>query len=112
MPSQINQEIYIVLTTAPDQATAKKLSMALVEQKLAACVHTYPAVEATYHWQDKITVDKEIPIMIKTTQHKLADVEALINELHPYDVPEFVYMPANASQKYLAWLHSFCKDSN
>ena len=36
-------ELLLLMTTVPDTATAERLSAALIEQKLAACVQMLPA---------------------------------------------------------------------
>jgi len=42
--------------------------------------------------------------VIKTTADRVAAIEARFNELHPYELPEFIVLNAGASASYLEWL--------
>jgi periplasmic divalent cation tolerance protein len=42
--------------------------------------------------------------VIKTTRDRVAAVEARVKELHPYELPEFLVLPATGSAAYLAWI--------
>jgi periplasmic divalent cation tolerance protein len=42
---------------------------------------------------------------IKTSRERLAAIQSVMAEIHPYDVPELIATPIVAgSDKYLAWL--------
>ena len=44
--------------------------------------------------------------MIKTTAQRLAALEARLQALHPYEVPEFLVLDAAASARYGDWLRA------
>ena len=46
-------DVIVVLSNAPDEALARNIGAALVEQKLAACVNILGACESIYRWQGK-----------------------------------------------------------
>ena len=83
----------IVFTTADSQEEASKLSRGLVEEKLAYCVNTVPSIQSTYFWEDKLCVDKELLLVIKTQEVKFTALELWIRENHSYDVPELIAFP-------------------
>jgi periplasmic divalent cation tolerance protein len=95
----------LVLTTCAADFDARALAQALVEARVAACVNIIPRVVSVYRWEGAVTSDDEQLLIIKTTAER---VDALREELfarHPYDVPEFVVMPVDAtSDAYGAWL--------
>ncbi len=98
-------ESILVLCTCPDNNVAEALALALVERKLAACVNITGSIQSIYRWEDKINKDKEVLLLIKTTQKAWKLLEQTLLELHPYDVPEIIALPIVAgSQDYLSWV--------
>ena len=92
----------VVFTTAGSKEEANKLSRGLVEEKLAYCVNTVPSIQSTYFWEDKLCVDKELLLVIKTQEVKFTALELWIRENHSYDVPELIALPiSKASADYL-----------
>ena len=95
----------LVLVTAPDLKTARRLAKAALQAKLIACANLVPKIESHYWWQGKLESAAEVLLVLKTTKARLAALEKLILARHPYDTPEFLVLSPNAgSQKYLAWL--------
>lgn len=83
-------EILLVLTHCPDAATATRITAALLDQRLAACVSEGAPVRSTYRWRGALESAVEIPLQIKCTSARYPEVEQAIREMHPYDVPEIV----------------------
>jgi periplasmic divalent cation tolerance protein len=95
----------IVLVTAPDLKTARRLAKAALAAKLIACANLVPKIESHYWWQGKMESGTEVLMILKTRKAKLVALEKLILSQHPYDTPEFLVLPLKAgSDKYLAWL--------
>ncbi len=95
----------VVLVTAPDIKVAKALAGAALEARLAACANVVPKVESFFWWEDKLQKADEAQVIFKTTTARLAELEKLINEKHPYDTPEFLVMPTlGGSEEYLDWI--------
>ena len=102
-------ELLVVLCTAPDQPTAEKVAQGLVEGRLAACVNAIPGVKSFYRWQGKIEADEEVQLLIKTPRHRFDEVAAWLEANHPYDVPEIVALDAReVSEAYLSWALEAC----
>jgi periplasmic divalent cation tolerance protein len=100
----------LVLVTAPDLKTARKLARAALEARLIACANLVPKIESHYWWQGKIESGTEVLLVLKTQKTRLAALEKLILARHPYDTPEFLVLPLNAgSRKYLDWLAASCR---
>ena len=92
----------VVFTTAGSKEEASKLSRGLVEEKLAYCVNTVPSIQSTYFWEDKLCVDEELLLVIKTQEIKFTALELWIRENHSYDVPELIAFPiVKGSADYL-----------
>ena len=95
----------LVQTNLPDQACAENMAQHLVAAKLAACVSILAPCTSIYHWQGKIESATEIPLLIKTTEQRYTAVEAAIRELHPYELPEIVYVTVNGGlPAYIQWV--------
>ena len=95
----------LVIANCPDEACANRIALAVVEAGLAACVNLLPRVQSVYRWQGAIESASEVPLLIKTTAGRYAELEAAIRALHPYDVPEIIALPiAQGLPAYLDWL--------
>ncbi len=98
------KNVCLVLVTAPEMKTARRLARAALEGRLAACANLVPKLKSHYWWQGKISRATEVLVVLKTTAGKLAALERLIVAEHPYDTPEFVALPvAHVNERYLNW---------
>ena len=94
-----------VLTNLPDVESARKLAKMLVEKGLAACVNIMSPVQSIYRWKGVVEEAAEVPLFLKTTQDRYAEVEKTIREHHPYEVPEIIALPiVTGLAAYLDWV--------
>lgn len=95
----------MILVNVPDEATAHHMARSLVEDRVAACINILPGVRSVYRWQGKIEEAQEVTLLIKTTQARYVDLEAVVKAAHPYDVPELISLPIVAGlPEYLSWI--------
>lgn len=95
----------LILTNCPDEASANTIALALIEEKLAACVNRLPQVQSIYRWQGAIESVSEIPLLIKSTASVYPALEKRLLELHPYETPEIIALPiTHGLPSYLNWL--------
>jgi periplasmic divalent cation tolerance protein len=95
----------LVQTNLPDREVAENMARHLVATKLAACVSIMAPCTSIYHWQGKIESATEIPLLIKTTKQRYAAVETVIRELHPYELPEILYVTVDGGlPAYIQWV--------
>jgi periplasmic divalent cation tolerance protein len=98
-------DVVIVVTSCPDAGVADRVARTLVEQGLAACVNQLPPVGSVYRWKGAIERAVEVPLLVKTTRERVADVEGAIRGLHPYELPEILVIPVIAGfSAYLRWV--------
>lgn len=98
-------DVLLVVTNCPDDAVADRIALALVEQKLAACVNRLTSVDSIYRWQGKVERATEVPLLIKTTRERYGELEQAIRQLHPYEVPEIIALPIEFGHApYLRWI--------
>jgi periplasmic divalent cation tolerance protein len=94
----------VVLITVPNGEVARTVAMALVEERLAACVTEFP-VRSTYRWQGEVLQESEIQLMVKTTIDRFDELEMRVKALHPYEVPEVIALKIDrGSGVYLSWI--------
>jgi len=98
-------DIVLVLTTAPDDDRAVVWARALVEERLAACVNVHASMLSFYRWEGAVERDAERQLVIKTTRARVPALRGRLEELHTYELPEFVVLTVEAgSDGYVRWV--------
>jgi periplasmic divalent cation tolerance protein len=101
-----------VLTAVATRADAERIARALVERRLAGCVQVAGPIHSTYWWEGVVETAEEYLCLVKSSREAYPELEAAIQELHPYDVPEIMAMPVAAgSAAYFSWLESELRPS-
>lgn len=104
-------DLLAVFTTVATQEQADALARAAVEQGLAACVQT-EVIRSTYRWQGAIECAAELRLMFKTDRAHGPALEALLRELHPYELPAIFALPVvGATAEYAAWVRASLADA-
>lgn len=104
---QTRCQTLLILTNLPDADSAHALATTLVSEHLAACVNVLAPCRSVYRWQGTIESAQEVPLLIKTTAARYADLEAAIRAAHPYELPEIIAVPiAHGLPEYLDWVVS------
>lgn len=95
----------LVMSSLPDQAAAQQLARTLVERRLAACVSVLAPCTSVYRWQGSVEKTAEVPVLIKTTAARYAELESALRALHPYELPEIIAVPVlRGLPAYLDWV--------
>lgn len=98
-------EFIVIYCTVPNKKEGKDIARALVSKKLAACVNIIDKVESVFSWDGKLCEEQEAMMIIKTKQELFDKVNALIQGLHSYNVPEVIALPfVEADEEYLKWI--------
>ena len=102
----------IVFVTCGSEEEGVRISRALVEERMAACVNLISPVRSIYRWEGKIWDEKEWLLVVKTQQSRFRDVEAKVKSLHSYSVPEIISLPIlEGSSSYLQWLEDMTRET-
>lgn len=102
--------LIIAYCTCPDMASAERISRGIVHQHMAACVNLVQGIHSIYEWEGKIQHDNEVLLIIKTTQDRLGAIRHLIEEQHPYELPELIATPiVDGLPDYLEWIKQCTK---
>ena len=98
-------DIILIYCTVPNKKIAKDIATLIVKNKLAACVSITENVESMFSWDGDFCKEKELLLSIKTVRENFEEINSLINELHPYNVPEVIAVPViNCSEDYMKWI--------
>lgn len=95
----------LLLSSAPDETTAKRLARALVEEGLVACVSCVPGATSVYRWKGVVEETQEVILLAKMPREATVRAIARLSELHPYECPEVLVFDADEGfPPYLRWL--------
>ena len=99
-------QFIVVFITARDAEEAKKISTALVDQRLIACANVVSGVQSIFSWQGKIDQADEVLMILKTKKSVFSKLVKTVKSLHSYDVSEIIALPILAgSRDYLEWVN-------
>ena len=104
--SDLNNLIYLIMTTEVDKKHAHKIADLLLGEKLIPCV-TFKNIESNFWWEGKINQSKEVQLIIKCKEANINKVCNKISQCHSYEVPEIIYFPVSANKNYHQWVNSF-----
>lgn len=95
----------LILVAVGSETEAETIAKTLVEERLVACVNIVNPIRSIYRWQGKIADDREWLLIMKTLAAHFAAVEARVNVLHSYQVPEVIAVPIQGgAEAYLQWI--------
>jgi len=97
-----------IYLTCKNNAEAKKISNALLKNKLVACANIFP-VQSLYLWKKKLEQSGEVAIVFKTLKNNLSKIEKIISTLHSYSVPVISVEEIKLNKKAQEWLNKEIK---
>jgi periplasmic divalent cation tolerance protein len=98
------QNIRVVYISIP-RDEADRMALALVQERLAACVNIVPKITSYYWWEDAVQTDDEALLVVKTTVQRFQALMDYVLENHPYELPEIIGLPvSSAYPDYVAWV--------
>ncbi len=98
-------EFIQVTTTTGTRHDAERIASELVSRRLAGCVQIAGPIASTFRWQGKLEAAEEWMCTVKTSRAQLGAIQKLLDEIHPYEVPEMIATPiVDGGEAYLKWL--------
>lgn len=105
----MDAELYVIVSSCPADV-ADAIAQGLVERRMAACVSALAGARSTYRWQEQIQQETETLLLIKVPRAQVDACAKALQDLHPYEVPEIVILPASGvAASYLAWAQQACR---
>ena len=103
------EKILLALSTFPDAEIARRISNQLVSERFAACANILPGVESIYRWKEKIESGNETLVLFKLSEDRQSAFQEKLRSLHPYEVPEIIFVPISSGlPEYLRWVSEDC----
>ena len=94
----------MIISTYPNKKSILKIANELVKNKTIACVNI-SKIDSIYSWNGKIQNSLEYIAIFKTVTKNKIILKKIIEETHPYDVPEIAEIDITSINKsYLNWL--------
>jgi periplasmic divalent cation tolerance protein len=98
-------EALLVLITTASRQEAEDIARRLVEDRLAACVNIVPHVRSLFWWENKLSEEDEILLIVKTRRSRFSALVLRVKALHSYSVPEIIALPiVEGHASYLQWI--------
>jgi periplasmic divalent cation tolerance protein len=105
----VPEQVLLALSAFPDMETANDIARVLVAEKFVACANIIPAVHSIYRWKGKVEAGGEVLVFFKTTRDRQKAFQDKLRSLHPYELPEIIYLKIdNGSPDYLRWVAENC----
>jgi len=76
-----------------DTEEAERIGLAMIEERLAACVNILGPIRSIYRWKGKTETSDEVAAIFKTTDERAGKLITRVAALHSYDVPCVVAWP-------------------
>lgn len=90
----------------PDYDTAHGIAHALVEGRVAACVHVLPPVHSVFRWNGQVQEGQEVVLEVKTTADAAQRATSQMQSLHPYACPVIEQSTIVLDSRAEAWLRA------
>ncbi len=98
--------IVLISTAFENTADAERIAGLLLERKLIACAQISGPITSLYRWQGTQTSATEFSLSLKTTTQCSERVRTLLQDEHPYDLPEVIVQEIdNSSEEYAHWVY-------
>jgi periplasmic divalent cation tolerance protein len=103
----MGRQALVVLTALGNEADARTLVSALIEDRLIACGTLLTGARSIYRWEGRVRDESEVVVLLKTDVANWDALCAAVERRHPYQVPELLAIPvAHGLERYLSWLAS------
>lgn len=95
----------ILVTTVDSLTQAQRITRAVIEKKLAACVQVTPLV-SHYIWEGAYCEANEFKLEMKLRAEDYPALADYVRSVHNYETPEIIRLTVEAVEPaYLAWVY-------
>lgn len=95
----------IVITMMPKNFSENFVRI-LIQKRLASCINVVKGVQSYFFWENQISIENEIILIIKTHKNLHQDLIQEIKKIHPYSVPAIITIDAkDVNKEYLSWMN-------
>ena len=95
------------MCTVPSEEVGVQIAQTLLNERLVACVNILPGVRSLYRYKGELEDERELLLIMKTSEERLTALTRRVPELHPYEVCEVIALEVSAGHPpYLSWVLS------
>ncbi len=94
------------MTSCPNIESAHTILDYLFDEKLIACGQIDNSIKSKYIWKGNIVENEEVRIILKFKLDNSEKLSEMINEKHPYEVPEWIHWEAETTKMYSEWIRN------
>lgn len=96
------EPMVVVRTTLATEAQAQDLAQALLKERIAVCVHSWP-MQSSYVWKGGLEHATEFLVEARTTAAREMAVRARMAKGHPYELPVIESLGVEVNGPYAQW---------
>jgi periplasmic divalent cation tolerance protein len=93
----------IVYVPCGSDGEARGISEKLIKERLIACANIVKS-KSLFEWKGSMKREDEWVIHAKTIEKNVEKIEKRVKELHSYELPCIISIPAKANPEYVEWL--------
>lgn len=99
-------DIVVILVTAPDAESGRRVARDLLDRRLVACANLVPGIRSMFWWKEALEESEEVLVLLKARGSDVGAIAARVEEVHPYEVPEVLALPVTRGlEAYVNWVH-------
>jgi periplasmic divalent cation tolerance protein len=103
----VTTSLRVVLCSVPSEEVGVQIAQTLLAERLVACVNILPGVRSLYRYKGKLEDDRELLLVMKSTEDRIEALTRRVPQLHPYEVCEVIALEVDSGhQPYLDWVIS------
>lgn len=92
-------------SSSEEDSDLSSFARKMVDKHLAACVNVLDGIRSFFTWEGNVDEETEHLLIVKSTRERYSELEAYVQEEHPYDVPEIIVFPIEeGASSYLEWI--------
>jgi periplasmic divalent cation tolerance protein len=108
---RVAAEYCLIYLTTKDVAEARRIGMAIVAERLVACVNILGGMQSIYWWEGAKAESQEAILIAKTRLDKTTRAFERIRGLHSYTCPCIVALPIlEGDGDFLRWIGENTRD--
>ena len=90
----------------PNSEIAQEIAEKAITLGYAKCCHIFYPVRSLYIWEENMCHEQEHPILFKVPITMKETFQTWMEDIHPYDTPAIINIPASANASFLEWMAS------
>ena len=103
----------LIYVTVKNEKEGQYIAKLAIENNIAACGNLLPKMKSIYKWKNKLEIENESVLILKTTNQKYKDLEGLILKNHSYETPCVIKLPIQDGNKnFLHWINQTVNITN